>query len=71
MNEPSWFACAVSQKPSLNTDFFSGYLKEQDYSMKAKTLEELEEYIREVMSSIAQVILIKSRDTVFKQLKKQ
>ena len=46
-------------------DFFLwGWLKEQAYSSKPTTLEELEGQIREVMSSILQEFLVMSDDTV-------
>ena len=61
-----------SRSPNLTPcDFFLwDWLKEQVYSIKRTTLEELEGRIREVMSSISQEFLVKSVDAVPGQLEK-
>ena len=52
-------------------DFFLwGWLKEQVYSTKQTTLEDLDGQIREVMSSIPQEFMVKSVDAVSSQLEK-
>ena len=52
-------------------DFFCwGWLKEQIYSTKPRNLEELEERICEVMSSIPQEFFVKSVDAVYGRLEK-
>ena len=62
-----------SRSPNLTScDFFLwGWLKEQVYSTKRTTLDELEGRIREVMSSILQEFLVKSVDAVPERLEQQ
>ena len=61
-----------ARSPDLTPcDFFLwGWLKEQVYSTKPTTLEELEGRIREVMTSIPQEFLVKSVDAVPGRLEK-
>lgn len=61
-----------ARSPDLTPcDFFLwGWLKDQVYETKPKTLEELEERIQEVMSSIPQEFLVKSVDAIPGRLEK-
>ena len=72
-----WIGCRGSHEwtarsPDLTPcDFFLwGWLKEQVYSTKPRNLEELEERIREVITSIPQEFLVKSVDAVHSGLEK-
>ena len=59
-----------ARSPNLTPcDFFLwGWLKEQVYSTKRTTMDELEGRIREVISSIPQTFLVKSVDAVPERL---